>query len=71
MQLILALTQKCLTATISCKSLWQEAIFMSARVKSNTPGSLAPHVSEGYSQLSDLMAWHALREEKLIKHLRN
>lgn len=59
-QLTLALRQKCLTATLSCKSLWQEAFVMSDRVKSNTPGSLAPHVSDGDSQLSDLSTRCAL-----------
>lgn len=41
-----------------------EAFVMSARVKSNTPGSLAPCVSDGDSQPSDFSTRCALWEEK-------
>lgn len=52
------------TATLNCKSLWQEAFVMSTRVQSNTPGSLAPHISGVDSWL--LQAWHAPSKERQI-----
>lgn len=61
-QLILALMQKCLTATLNCKSLWQEAFVMASQIKSHTPGRLAPCVSDSDSQFSDLSTQCSLKQ---------